>query len=240
MESAPPIRGIVCFQPMRMHLHERKCLKDVIVLQLLICNLLGVHKSGISTLHLDIYLIRRHLSSIAIKISVSILFFSRSQVHPQSQLHIHTMRSPTCILAVALGLLSSPTVASKCDNVAIERLPVFATSDGPFILRAQEGFNVVVKYHAEHKTFIPVLTKSNHLPEFLLTHGNITSADGSIAGFYPPSPAIFPPVLLPLLFGKEVGSKNGADLVAVTRTRSDGSGRSVLRIFPLDGRELAC
>ena len=149
------------------------------------------------------------------------------------------MRSPTFLLALALGLRPWLTGASHCDNVAIERLPVYATSDGPFILRAQEGFNVFLKYDSDHKAYIPVISKKDKdLPEFDLKHGNLTALEGKVAAVYGPVPAIHPPALLPLIFVHESAGKPGAEVVLVTKTRSDGSGREVLRVFPLNGRKL--
>lgn len=150
------------------------------------------------------------------------------------------MRSPTFLLAFALGLLPSLTVAGHCsnDDVAIERLPVFATSDGPFNLRIGEEYSVVLKYQAPLKVYVPVLSKKKDgLPEFLLTHGNLTSDDERFAGFYPPGASSS---LKPLLFSSEVHGKDGADIVIVTKDRPDGSGREIRRLFPLNGRELAC
>lgn len=149
------------------------------------------------------------------------------------------MRSPTYLLAFALGLVPSLTVASKCgDNVAIERLPVYDSSDGPFIVRAQEGYNVFLKEkRGEHVLFIS--KKDDDLPEFNLKHGNFTTEDKKLAAVYGPVPRIYPIPWLPLVFTDEAEGKPGAEVVFVTKTRSDGSGRDVLRLFFLNGRELA-
>ena len=151
------------------------------------------------------------------------------------------MRSPTYLLAFALGLVPSLTVASKCgDNVAIERLPVDSSSDGPFIVRAQDGYNLFLKEDKERGVHVPVLSKKDDgLPEFLLERGNFTTADKSLAAVYGPVPPIYPPVLLRLVFTDKAEGQNGAEVVFVTKTRSDGSGREVRRLFFLDGRELA-
>lgn len=151
------------------------------------------------------------------------------------------MWSPKFLLPLALGLLPSLTIASKCSNdvATIERLPVFATSDGPFVLRVQDGFNVFIKEDKVHHAYVLYLSKKNEdLPEFELLHGNLTTADKKLAGFYPPVPLIYPPVLFPLLLSGRVGGRDGADIVIVTKTRSDGSGREIRRLFPLNGREL--
>lgn len=149
------------------------------------------------------------------------------------------MRSPTALLALALGLLPSLTVATCSDNVAIERLPVDSSSDGPFIVRAQDGFNLFLKLEEKLGGYIPVISKKDSdLPEFLLTHGNFTSADKKVAAIYGPIPKIFPPPLFPLLFTKSAAGKDGAEVVFVTKTRSDGSGREIRRLFFLNGREL--
>lgn len=148
------------------------------------------------------------------------------------------MRSPVPLLAFALGLLPSFTIAKCGDNVAIERLPVFSDSDGPFIIRAQEGFNVFLQYEKEYKDYNFVLSKKDSdLPEFELKDGNLTSADGNLAGIYGKVPQIYPPPLLGLYLIDHVGDYPGAEVVFVTKTRSDGSGREVRRLFFLDGRE---
>lgn len=148
------------------------------------------------------------------------------------------MRSSVHFLAFALGLLPSLTIAKCGDNVAIERLPVFSDSDGSFIIRAQEGFNVYLKYDEDYKDYVPTLyKKDSDLPEFLLKDGNLTSADGKLAGIYGKVPEIYPPPLLGLYFIDDVEDYRGAEVVFVTKTRSDGSGREIRRLFFLNGRE---
>lgn len=148
------------------------------------------------------------------------------------------MRSPVPLLAFAFGLLPSLTIAKCGDNVAIERLPVFSDSDGPFIIRAQDGFNVFLEYDADYKDYIPTLyRKDSDLPEFLLKNGNLTSADGKLAGIYGKVPPVDPPPLLGLYFIDDIGDYRGAEVVFVTKTRSDGSGREIRRLFFLNGRE---
>ena len=149
------------------------------------------------------------------------------------------MRSPTFLLAFALSLLPCLTSASNCDNVAIDRLPVSSSSDGPFVIRAQGGFNVVLKYDKQRKAYVPVISRTEvQLPEFLLTDGNLTSSDKSLAAYYSPVPLIYPPVLGPLLFSKNAPPALAAEVIFVTKTRDDGSGREIRRIFLLNGREL--
>ena len=146
------------------------------------------------------------------------------------------MVSPAVLLTFALGLVPSLTVASPCgDNVAIERLPVFSSSDGPFIIRAQDGFNVFLKHDEKLGAYVPVIsTNDDDPPEFLLADGNLTTADKSLAAIYlPPKDSLFP-----LVFSKEAEGKDGAETVFVTKTRSDGSGREIRRIWFLNGREL--
>lgn len=154
------------------------------------------------------------------------------------------MRSAASLLAVALGLLPNLSIAASvcadsADQVAIERLPVFSSSDGPFILRAQDSFNVFLQKDSKLNAYVPVISKKDDdLPEFLLKDGNLTSADEKVAAYYGPVPKIFPPVLTPLLFSSDVAKKDGAEVVFVTKTRSDGSGREVRRLFFLNGRKL--
>lgn len=87
----------------------------------------------------------------------------------------------------------------------------------------------------EYGVVVPILTKDEkNLPQFLLTDGNLTFTDGSYAGIYPDLPEID---LKPLVFSDDVEGKDGADFVAVTRDRTDGSGRTILTLFALNGRE---
>ena len=150
------------------------------------------------------------------------------------------MRSPAPLLVFALGLLPGLSTASVCaDNVAIERLPVFSDSDGPFVIRAQDGFNVFLQHNSDLKAYVPVIKKKDSdLPEFLLKDGNLTSADKSLAAIYGPIPRIYPPPLFPLLFTSSASGRDGAEVVFVTKTRSDGSGREIRRLFFLNGRKL--
>lgn len=150
------------------------------------------------------------------------------------------MRSAAVLFTFALGLLPSLTVASPCgDNVAIERLPVSSSSDGPFILRAQDGFNVFLKLDKKIGAYIPVISKKDSdLPEFLLEEGNLTTADKSLGAIYLPTTLPLPPPLLKLVFSSSASSKDGAEVVFTTKTRSDGSGREIRRLFFLNGREL--
>lgn len=87
--------------------------------------------------------------------------------------------------------------------------------------------------------YIPVISKKeDDLPEFSLKDGNVTTADESLGAYYAAVTLPLPPPLLSVVFGKEVAGKNGAEVIFITRTRSDGSGREVRRLFFLDGREL--
>lgn len=87
--------------------------------------------------------------------------------------------------------------------------------------------------------YVPVLKKKDDdLPEFVLNDGNLTSADKSVAAIYGAIPKIFPPPLFPLIFTSEASGKDGAEVVFVTKTRSDGSGREIRRLFFLNGRKL--
>lgn len=150
------------------------------------------------------------------------------------------MRSLTFLLAGVLGLVPALSVASTSfhstpDDIAVDRLPVFSSLDGPFVLTTQDGFNVILKFQDALGSFIPVISRSRvQLPEFKLKNGNLTSADESLKSFYVPGLPTFPPRLLALSFSKRVLPDFAADFVAVTRTES---GKDVLQLFPLNGRE---
>lgn len=151
------------------------------------------------------------------------------------------MRSPTFLLAGVLGLLTTLTVASTTspstpDDVAVDRLPVYATFDGPFTLSTEEGFHVILKPQGSTDSLVPVITRSR-VPSavFGLKHGNFTAVEKKLAGFYFPSPHIFPPPLLRLGFSKRVSPALAAEFVAITRPGPDGN---ILQLFALNGREL--
>lgn len=139
------------------------------------------------------------------------------------------MHSPTFLLTCALGLLPSLAAAS--------RQPIFATLDGPFILRTQESFNVILRYHEELKAYVPTISRTRiRLPEFVLKKGNLTTDNKHLPAFYGPVPLIFPPPLVPVRFGKSSPDLQ-AGFVVVTKTEPSGK---TLRLFNLGGRELKC
>ena len=139
------------------------------------------------------------------------------------------MRSPTFLLTFALGLL--PSV-----HVAAADLPVFSTLENSFVLRTLEDFNVIFRYQEHIKSYTPVISRSKiRLPEYRLQDGNLTTSDQSLQAFYPPVPLIYPPVLIPIRFGKQVVTTQEAGCVAVTRYVS---GRKTLRLWALDGSKL--
>lgn len=149
------------------------------------------------------------------------------------------MRSPTYFLAFALGLLPSLSVAFKCDDVAIENLPDYATSDGPFVLRSDD-LNVQLKLNPSTGYYIPVLGKGDeHIAKFELKHGNLTTADFSAKAVYSKnsdrahklSHLYFAPSYAAL-------SKDEAETVLVTKPiRSDGTKSDVLTAWFLNGGE---
>ena len=139
------------------------------------------------------------------------------------------MHSPTNLLTFALGLLTS--------LVAATRQPIYATLGSPFSLHAQDGFNVILRYHEDVKAYLPVISRTKiRLPEFEIKKGNLTTEHKHLPAYFGPVPLIFPPPLTPLRFGKSPPDL-GAGFVVVTKTdRSSGSKH--LRLYNLEGREL--
>lgn len=110
------------------------------------------------------------------------------------------------ILSLISGLaslsLGSPCVTTfEC---VPDPLPAYTTLEKPFILRAQENFNVymfVVK-GLEDTFGLEILKGSGGQAEFTLKNGSLETTHGGFVAYFPPVPLIFPPVLNPVRFGK--------------------------------------
>lgn len=80
---------------------------------------------------------------------------------------------------------------------------------------------------------MPVITHTKiRLPEFKLTGGNLTTTvDGHLTAFYGPVPAIYPPPLSPIRFGKNPPQGLQVPFNGVTNPNG------ILRLWSLNGRE---
>lgn len=77
-------------------------------------------------------------------------------------------------------------------------VPVFSIFKNPFVLRAQEGFNLILRYRQDIKQYVPVIIRSSiRLPEFKLEDGNLTALH-DITAFYGPVTLSFPLLLVPI------------------------------------------
>lgn len=131
------------------------------------------------------------------------------------------------LLAFLLGLL--PYLAN-----ARAFVPVHATLRSPFVLHAQEGYNIVLKYHHDIHQYVPVITRTKiRLPEFKLKDGNLTTLHDNFGAFYGPVNAIYPPTLAPVRFEKHPPAKSEVPIVAATQYKN---GRKTLRLWGLNGR----
>lgn len=82
-------------------------------------------------------------------------------------------------------------------------LPIYASFPYAFSLQAQEGFNVLLRNAQDEEKVVPYIDpRLTSGPLFRLDHGNLTTVEGGYEAFRPPVPPIFPPLLIPLLFGK--------------------------------------
>ena len=152
--------------------------------------------------------------------------------------------SSTFLLVCVLSFLSTlSVVASKSfrsttpDDVAIDRLPIFTSLHSPFVLTAQDGYNVILRFQDANGVYVPVISRTRiRLPEFKLRNGNLTSADESLKSFYIPGQPLFPPRLLALAFSKRTLPDLAAEFVAVTKPDAE-TGKNVLRLFAFNGRE---
>lgn len=143
------------------------------------------------------------------------------------------MRS-TFGLAFVLGLLTSLTVATT-DTGIVSDLPVFSTLESCFYLITQDNFTVDLQLENTDE-YVPILSRAPiRLPEFKLTDGNLTTADGKFSAFLGPTSRIFPPPLIPLGFARGVPFLV-TEFAAVAETIP--SGIDVLRLVALEGREL--
>ena len=140
------------------------------------------------------------------------------------------MHSPAFLLTFALSLLPSLTGAADILPTA-----AYATLANPFVLRAQENFNVILRRNEDSNAYVPVISHTKiRLPEFRLKVGNLTTADHSVGAFLGPAPIILPPPLIPLRFSKGTA---GHEALFVAVDKTDDSGKKTLRLWGLDGRE---
>lgn len=88
--------------------------------------------------------------------------------------------------------------------------------DNPFILKAQNGFNVVLK-NSDYGVRRLFITRSEiRLPRFNLTNGALSTPDGRLVASYDPVPPIYPPPLFSISFADKILLR--AKFVAKIRT----------------------
>lgn len=139
------------------------------------------------------------------------------------------MRLPIYLFTCVLGLATNLAVASTPDRVTVDGWPIYSSLDDLFFLRTDEGFNVSLRYSTEFKADIPILSTRPRQPAFVLKDGILARRGESFVAYYESTPTIYPPVLLPLRFSRNVGPDQAAGFVAVT----DAKG---LRLWALAGR----
>ena len=113
-------------------------------------------------------------------------------------IRILTMRSPAYLFACVLGLLASLSIAIQ---------PIFSSEHKPFTLVAGtiERFNVTLRFSRDVNAYVPTLSLAPlKATEFLLTDGNLTTTYRKRAAFFGDVPDVFPPPLIPLLFGEVI------------------------------------
>ena len=154
------------------------------------------------------------------------------------------MRSSTFSLVCVLSLLPGLSIAA---------VPVLSTLENPFTLRAAtpERWNVVFDFQklllrggATFNTFVPEisLNSSKVVPQFKLTNGNLTTADGLTAAyFFGGFPALSNPPPIPLYFGDfeqriNIGISQNPPVFSASPV-SLPSGGSTLRLAVAQGRE---
>ncbi|KAG8530503.1 uncharacterized protein KY384_005006 [Bacidia gigantensis] len=120
------------------------------------------------------------------------------------------------LLTVGLSFLLSSIVTAD----------VYSSLNDTFTLQTQDQFFVILKYDQNVRTYVPAITRpKTQLPEFKLTDGHLTTDDKE--AFLGPVHVVFPPVLIPLRFGKAT-PRNEAHLVAVKQT--DNAGKQTLNL----------
>lgn len=129
------------------------------------------------------------------------------------------MRSPTYLLTCVLGLATNLGVASTPDRITVDAGPIYSSLDFPFFLHTDEGFNISLRYSTVFKEHEPILSTGPRHPAFVLKEGILTTKGGSFVAHYGPTPAIYPPLLLPLRLSSRVGPNQAARFVAVTEAK---------------------